>query len=65
MSQFDGSLVFAWSLGGTGAEKIMEVAVLPDSEDVFFAVGGSSSAGVTSSGTTMEFFVAKYATSTG
>ena len=43
----------------------MEIAVLPASEDVFFAVGGSSSAGVTSSGATMEFFVSKYDTSTG
>jgi hypothetical protein len=43
----------------------MEVAVLPVSEDVLFAVGGSSSVAITSSGATMEFFVAKYATSTG
>lgn len=44
---------------------MMEIAVLPYSEDVFFAVGGSASVGVTSSGGTMEFFVAKYDTSTG
>jgi hypothetical protein len=65
ISQVDGSLIFAWALGGTGADKIMEIAVLPQSEEVFFAIGGSSSTGITSSGSTMEFFVAKYATSTG
>ncbi len=58
----DGSLAFAWALGGTGFDRVMDIAVMPGSEDVFFAVGGGQSIGVTAVGATMEFFVAKYST---
>jgi hypothetical protein len=52
-------------MGGASQEKIMEIAVMPMSEDVFFAVGSSGTSGMSSSASFMQFFISKHVTSTG
>ena len=39
---------FAWSMGGGNHEKIMDIVVMPQSEEIFFAVGAAGTNGVSS-----------------
>ena len=44
VSTSDGSIIWAWSGGGLGDEKLMDIEVLPQGkEEVFFIIGGAAS----------------------
>ena len=65
MSQIDGSVKFAKVMGGNNEERIMEITVMPMSEEVFFTVGSSGTSLTSSSTNFMQFFISKHITSTG